>query len=648
MRTTLKRGVGRGAELSGNGHSVYPPGPVSSITRYRQPPPPQRSGMSILRRILIVTFLVALALALGVAGGSYLWLKNSVDSIRAHTPAVKVAQKQLDISVPGEPAIALVVGYDQRKGAERSDTPRSDTMMLLRADPQTKTISMLSFPRDLIVPVYCKRGYAGRDRINSAYSRCGPTGSLETVKHLTGLPVNYLITVNFHGFKQIVDKLGGVWVDVDRRYYNRNSGSAATNFANINMQPGYQLVTGGAALDFVRYRHTDSDLYRLARQQQFVRAFKQRVAHHFDPRDLPGIVSAITDNVEVGSKSSFDLGTVKGYALLAATLPGGHFLQVKINDVTGYAELSAPESSMRDAIAQFENPDVDVAKVANATALGNKIKSKTPPPKETTVTVLNGNGVPGAASTASYLLGQRGYLMQLPPGGKSADAPVQNYFHTILYFDRKQAKAKAAAQALAKLVEPADVQPLPAAVALRALNPGSMVLAVLGQTFHNELTTTAPVTGAPVRQPANVRYDRSSGEQLLLPLAKRVPFKLQVPTVLEHTSYPDVHNGDKAVRLYWIEKRHKAVRLVFRTGADEYWGIEETAWDDAPVLADKSFRHSLGGREFDLYYSGPHLHMAVLHANGASYWVVNTLLDSLSNETMLAIAKGLKPLRTGK
>ena len=66
------------------------------------------------------------------------------------------------------------------------------------------------------------------------------------------------------------------------------------------------------------------------------------------------------------------------------------------------------------------------------------------------------------------------------------------------------------------------------------------------------------------------------------------------------------------------------------------------------MLADKSFRHDLGGREFDLYYTGSNLHMVVLHAHGATYWVINTLLDDLSNETMLAIAKGLKPLTSGQ
>ena len=88
-------------------------------------------------------------------------------------------------------------------------------------------------------------------------------------------------------------------MDVDRRYYNRNTGSAANNFANINLQPGYQRLTGQQALDFVRYRHTDSDLYRVARQQEFVRAFREQVGANFSPFSVPSLVNAITHNIEV-------------------------------------------------------------------------------------------------------------------------------------------------------------------------------------------------------------------------------------------------------------------------------------------------------------------------------------------------------------
>jgi len=646
MRTTLKRGVGRGAEVNGNGRAVYPPSTVTAVSRYEQPPLPGRTGLGLVRRILLVTLLVALSLVLAAAGGLYLWFHQSVAAIRCHESDCRTAQKRLVVSLPGQAAIGLIVGYDYRVGDQTKVGSRSDTVMLVRADPATKTISLLSFPRDLIVPVYCKGGFVTDDRINSAFSRCGSTGTLETVKHLTGLPVNYLIKVDFHGFKEIVDQLGGVWMDVDRRYYNRNTGSYATNFANINLQPGYQQLGGGSALEFVRYRHTDSDLYRLARQQEFVRAFKEQVAKNFDVTRLQGIVSTVTHSVEVAAcKACLSDTTVLRYALFAATLPNGHFFQDRISDVAGYAELHASSTSIQDAVNQFANPDVTVAKVANATALGKKVKTKTPPPQSTSVTVLNGNEVAGSAANASYLLAQRGYLMVLPPNGLEPNAPTSPYFHSQIYFDAKQKGAKAAAVALQKLLQPADVRALPKDPRLRALDPGSMLLVIVGQTFHNTLPQ-APVVVVPKRQPAYVRFDRGPGDELLRPLASKVPFRLEVPTILERSSNPDTLPSDKPVRLYWIDGRgkHKAIRMVFRTGGNEFWGIEETNWADAPALADKSFQHDLGGREFQLYYSGSHLHMVVLKNGHTSYWGVNTLLDSLSNETMLAIAKGLKPL----
>jgi hypothetical protein len=309
--------------------------------------------------------------------------------------------------------------------------------------------------------------------------------------------------------------------------------------------------------------------------------------------------------------------------------------------------LRASSTDVQDAVNQFANPDVTVSKVANATALGQKIKTKAPSPQQTTVTVLNGNNVPGAAANAGYLLAQRGYLMVLPPSGLQPNAPASPYFHSQIYFDPKQRGAKEAALALQKLMQPADVRAVPRDPRLRALDPGSMLLVILGETFHNALPP-APVATVPKREPAVVRFDRGPGDQLLKPLVSKIPFRLEVPTILERSSSPDTLPGDDAVRPYTIQGRHKAVRLVFRTGGGEFWGIEETDWAGAPVLADRSFQHNLGGREFSLYYTGPHLHMVVLRNGNTSYWVVNTLLDSLSNETMLAIAKGLKPLTSHK
>jgi hypothetical protein len=302
---------------------------------------------------------------------------------------------------------------------------------------------------------------------------------------------------------------------------------------------------------------------------------------------------------------------------------------------------------IQQAVSEFENPDVASSKAANAAALGKKVKQKTPPPSSVTMTVVNGNGVAGAAANAAFLLGQRGYKTVPAPNNLSPNIPaaMQPFFHSRIYYDPAQPGSKAAAVALQNLMQPADVVKLPRTPWLLSLDPGSMLMVVLGSTFHGDIAQPQ-VTTVPKHEPAIVRFDPSVSLPLLQQVKSKVKFPLEVPTVLERSSYADSFNGDTAVRAYAIQGKNRAVRLTYHTGSNEYWGIEETDWTDAPVLGDRSFRHDLGGREFDLYYAGPHLHMVVLQAHGTTYWVVNTLLDSLSNETMLAIAKGLKPLTT--
>src|SRR5262249_6199297 len=155
--------------------AVLPPTAVSSVSRYRVPPKKPRTGIGLLGRILLVTLLTVVGVGLAVAGGALLWFHQSLSDVRAHSKDVKVAQKQLRVSRPGQAAIALVIGYDQRAGAEYSDISRSDTVMLIRADPATNTVSMLSIPRDLGVPIYCPKWGSqprGTDRINQAYALC--------------------------------------------------------------------------------------------------------------------------------------------------------------------------------------------------------------------------------------------------------------------------------------------------------------------------------------------------------------------------------------------------------------------------------------------------------------------------------------------
>ena len=635
MRTTLKRGIGRATAGNGNGHAVLPPGALSPVTRYQQPEK-RRGALRTVGLILFILVALVSAVVAGVAGGAYIYTDENAHAFAPRSVQTQRAAKSLNIPTAGAPANALVIGYDHRP--EDGTAPsRSDTVMLLRADPGTNSISMLSFPRDLIVNGRCPDGRTYRGRINEAYSYCGPAGTLETVRSLTGLPIHYLITVNFQGFREIVNKLGGVWMDVDRRYYNPHGGVYAT----INLWPGYQKLVGWQALDFVRYRHTDSDLFRLARQQLFVKGVKQAVnARWTNPKTVPKLLGVMRHNVEIGQKKGELSGKdLASYAFFAYGLPSGNFNQVKIGGLVGTNELSTDPSNISAAVQEFLHPDVDAPAKATATALGRKLKSKNgPSPKTISVVVLNGNGKPGAAANTSYLLSQKGYRVLGPPQGFQANAP-KRVFRTQIYYNGK-AKAKRAAEKVSGLFNSSDVKPLPKSQALQILANNAKVLAIVGQTFTGRLTPT-PVDRTPPRQAPYVR----DGKPDMLPVVRqaaawKVGFPLQIPTVLERTS---TLSTETPYRVYKLDDG-KTVRFTFAKSGNEYWGIQEANWDDAPALADKNLSEVIKGRQYDLYFNGPHLHMVVLRAGGASYWVVNTLLDSMSNETMLAIAKGLKPL----
>jgi LCP family protein required for cell wall assembly len=647
LRTTLKRGIGRGSGLDGNGHSVLPPSALTPMTRYRQPEPPPRSGLRIVGRILLWIAVVVAMITVALVAGIYLWFHESVAAVRAHSADTKAAQKLLgEPPPPGHAAIALVIGYDHRAGEAASLPSRSDTVMLLRADPATKSVSMMSFPRDMTVDVHCPGQPTFVGKINAAYANCGSKGTLQTVRDLIGLPINYLITVNFRGFKQIVNRLGGVWIDVDRRYFNNNAGiSPAFGYATINLQPGYQLLTGGSALDYVRYRHTDSDLFRVARQQQFVKAMKYQLAHNFSITSVPKIVGTLTKNVEVGVGGGGELSakTVLSYALFAYRLPSGHFFQTQIAGLTGYADLRTDPSNIQAAVQDWLNPDVEAAKVATNVALGRKVKTSTPTAAQTTITVLNGNGVAGSAGDAGYLLSQRGYRILQPPANATGNAPSFDYFHTTVYWNPLVRRSEAAARSVAKLFAPADVKRVTAPVA--PLGNGAMLTVVVGQTFKGTITPAPPERVPEKREPAHVVSNPYDTSGPLRQAQKKVRFKLMVPTVIEGSSAPD---RIKPVYAYRIHEQNRAVRLVFRTAGGAYWGVEETDWTDAPVLGDRSVHHILAGRAYDFYYNGAKLHMIVLRQGGVSYWVVNSLLDNVSNETMIAIAKGLRPLTAKK
>jgi len=659
MRTTLKRGMGRAATLNGNGHAVLPPTVAESMRRYQPPPPPPRSTRRLVGKVFGWIALAVLVVGSGLAGGLYLYGHETLQGLAAKTPQAKASAKDLHpIAAPSEPATALIVGYDQRAGADRSTAAesRSDTIMLVRADPGNNTLSLLSFPRDLIVPIYCNGSDVPRatDRINTAWTTCGERGTLDTVEHLTGIPVNYLITVDFHGFKLLVNKIHGVYVDVDHRYINTVGGPGG--FAKIDLHPGYQKLNGQQALDFVRFRHTDSDLYRLARQQLFLEALKDRLASSLGLTEIPQILGAVKQSVVVVKPGAGapTFGEIESYAGLGYHLPPGNIFRVSIDNVLSCgafnAEICAQQSDITNAVDTFMHPDPTISSRADRAALGLKqkvVKTKALKPSEISTLVLNGTTEGGLAANTSYELAVAGFHTVQLPASTPANTPVQNYTQTNVYYDPVQANAKVAASQLKEAIGNGTViKALPPQIASLAQQDGNpLVVVALGTSFSGKIINPqAHVQKPPAHQPPYVRTDPGQTESYLRDAQPH--FRVMVPSVLERTSYL---SSLDPVRVFKPVRDHPELRevvLTFHTGAGNvYWQVIETNWVDAPILRHQTGTYRIKGRRYQLFTSGGNIHMVVLRRGNATYWVVNTLRDELSNETMLAIAKGFVPVR---
>ncbi|MGO9908760.1 MAG: LCP family protein [Solirubrobacteraceae bacterium] len=230
--------------------------------------PRSRAGMLV--RFALAAFLVIGAVSATTAVGGLLQFKQ-IATYLSVTPALPHAR--VTIPNPGSPQTILLIGSDHRAGEPFADA-NTDTMMLVRMDPSSSTINLLSVPRDLEVQIPEGGGMA-TDKLNAAYSIGGDNLLVKILQQevFPGLQVNHIIDVNFSGFEDLVNAIGCVYTDVDHRYYNN---TAVTDYSSIDIQPGYQKLCGSDALAFVRFRHTDDDLVRNARQQDFLRWAKEQ------------------------------------------------------------------------------------------------------------------------------------------------------------------------------------------------------------------------------------------------------------------------------------------------------------------------------------------------------------------------------------
>jgi LCP family protein required for cell wall assembly len=551
-------------------------------------------------------------ITVAVLAGAYIYLDDTLQQAAPNTPEARAARAATRPALPGRPVNVLLIGADARP--DEGDPGRSDSLILVRMDSKRGFISMLSFPRDLYVPI----PGVGSGKINSAFFY-GPAKTIETVRELTGEDVNYYFLIDFEGFEKLVDQVGGVYLDVDRRYFNDNTGFGE-HYDMIDLDPGFQRLDGHDALDYVRYRHTDSDYARIARQQQFLSELKRQTARLSNLTNVTGFRDIFGENIQT------DLTNPRRFLSLlelALTTEKDRIARVSIQGggamVGGASVEMASPQEVAAKVAEWKDPDF---------VEGEEARARPVDPATVDVTVLNGSGRVLAAEDVAQALSEKRYRARV---GGNADA-----------FDHASSEVYYApgfrepAQKIKALLGPAaSAAPLDEEDAA-----GNEVVVVAGADFTGELQPP-PEPDAPA-PPETV--DTTSLVDEMRRAQRALRLRVMVPLKVARGSRVRI------LRAYRINTGRgnngpPAVKIVFEKGYHEYWGISMTSMRKPPSLEGRTGSYTTGGREYFTFYDGKNrLQRLAFQAGGVTYWVSNTLANDLNPKTMEEIAKSMRPL----
>lgn len=494
----------------------------------------------LLGGVLIVLLCGGAAAAVAVRTASHLAEEVFPKLNQIHTP-----QGLISSIYTGGPKTFLILGSDKRYGSknseEREAAPHSDTMLLVRFDPEQEQTSVLSIPRDLLVSIKTPEGHVYYpEKINFAYTLGstlpghdeGANLAAETVKQvLPGLKLNGIIDVTFAGFIRVVDSLGCVYVNVDHRYFNENNGTPETDYTSINLQPGYQKLCYENALDYVRYRHTDSDFVRVARQQDFLRDLREQVSPEL------GEIDKVAKSV--------------GHAISTNFSPSASIL-LELAKLIGFSQ-------------------------------GKPLRQ-----------------VPFQRSSVDDMLNGGSYVTTTP-------ALAEATLHEFLYGHQHLAQ------------------------------PSSHSASQGGSHGRHRHSSHAPSPASEDLYPTP-----AADEQQAVSAAVQVPFPML---------YPRLQSGpatQEEVRPYALRDPqghlHHAYTVVFQENIlGGYYDIEGTDWLEPPIIDHPQETRHVGARTYMIFADGEHIHMVAWREHNVLYWVVNTLLEELSNQQMLTIADSTQP-----
>lgn len=349
-------------------------------------------------------------------------------------------------NISGQPGSAdkytiMVMGIDKRD----DDVGRSDTMMVFGVDTKEDNISVMSIPRDTRVQI---KGH-DYDKINHAYAYGGHELSKDTVQELLAVPINYYILVDIKAFENIIDAIGGVDIDVEKRmYYNDpwddNGG------LHIDLYPGQQHMDGKKAIEYVRFRDGEGDIGRISRQQHFLKAVLEKVLTPSVLPQLPEIIKQISNTVQTDMtltdmiKFAGIIPDLKNKTFESSMLPGkpAYIKDVSYwlpdikelrKDIISMLGLTMTDKMLTDAdetaqIYQKSLPsglkildENNTVKNTDSTAKKEKDEKTAPvKPQDITVMVINSSGINGAGAAAADILMHKGFKISSVETGRSS------------------------------------------------------------------------------------------------------------------------------------------------------------------------------------------------------------------------------------
>lgn len=360
---------------------------------------------------------------------------------------------------PSEPFYMLLIGVDKSDEREESDiyggAYRTDSMILTRVDPKNTKITMVSIYRDTMVEL---PGY-GKQKINAAYAFGGPSLAVKTVSELAGVPIHHYAEIDFNGFEDVVNALGGVEVDVPMAINDPLAGEP--------LEAGPQTLNGSQALVLCRSRHAydaygDGDLMRAANQRMIISAILKKIMSS-DPATMTNTVNTLANYIT----TDFSVSSILGFATT--------FKDINVEeDIYSAMEPTTPlyeddiwwaildEEPWREMMRRVDaglppteedlvdpNTGVTLAVVgdggkAAATSNSSTSSSASNDLSGVKIAVRNGSGINGCAADAASKLSAKGAITD------TGNADDSKYKNTLVIYEDDSDKAQA--QAIADLL----------------------------------------------------------------------------------------------------------------------------------------------------------------------------------------------------